>query len=94
MQKSEIGDVNKLTQSEKIKASKLYKEYENNQDNYSKQISIIEEMMGMGRLVAQTMFERIDRELRKNGPYTKNFMSIARKRLASKKRQPQPDKKF
>ena len=54
--KIEIGDVNKLTQSEKIKASKLYKEYENNQDNYSKQISIIEEMMGMGRLVAQTMF--------------------------------------
>ena len=33
--KIEIGDVNKLTQSEKIKASKLYKEYENNQDNYS-----------------------------------------------------------
>ena len=86
--KIEIGDVNKLTQSEKIKASKLYKEYENNQDNYSKQISIIEEMMGMGRLVAQTMFERIDRELRKKWPLYQKFYVDCAKKAGFKKTTP------
>ena len=78
--KIKIGDVNKLTPSEKIKASKLYKEYETNQDNYSKQITIIEEMMDMGRLVAQTMFQRIDRELREKWPlYQKFYVDCAKK---------------
>ena len=83
--KIKIGDVNKLTPSEKIKASKLYKEYETNQDNYSKQITIIEEMMDMGRLVAQTMFQRVDRELREKWPLYQRFYVDCAKKAGFKK---------
>ena len=74
--KLEIGDVNKLNQSDKIRATKLYNEYEKHQGNYSKQISIIEEMMGIGRPVAQKMFQKFDRELRAKWPLYQKLISI------------------
>ena len=78
--KIEIGDVNKLGQDDKIRATKLYNEYEKHQDNYSKQISILEKMMEIGRPVAQKMFQKFDRELRAKWPlYQKFYVDCAKK---------------
>ena len=78
--KLEIGDVNKLDQDDKIRATKLYNEYGKHQDNYSKQISILNEMMEIGRSVAQKMFQKFDRELRAKWPlYQKFYVDCAKK---------------
>ena len=78
--KIEIGDINKLSQSDKAKATQLYKEYDQLKGNDSKRTQILKEMMSFGRPVAQTMFDRIDRELRKKLPlYQKAYVDCAKK---------------
>ena len=78
--KIRINDVNKLSQSDKVRASQLYKEYDQLKGNDSKRTQIIKQMMDFGRPVAQTMFERIDRELKKKWPlYQRAYVECAKK---------------
>tara|TARA_B110000014_G_C20122594_1_gene595636 strand:+ start:1030 stop:2103 length:1074 start_codon:yes stop_codon:yes gene_type:complete len=82
---AEGKNINSLSKRDKTLASSLFKDYEKYQGNHKKRTEIIRQMMGLGRPVAQKMFDIIDRDIRKKWPlYQGGFTASARKTGARK----------
>ena len=73
-------EITSLSQSDKIRASSLFKDFEKYKGNHRRRTEIIRQMVDLGRPVAQKMFDILDRDVRKKWPiYQTGFTSSAKK---------------
>ena len=78
-------DPNKLNESQRKKASALFKELQANPDDHVQRTRIIKAIAGIGRASAKKMFEILDRQLKPLWTnYSQSFATAAKKAATAK----------
>jgi uncharacterized protein YkwD len=78
-------DPNKMSDSQRERASKLYQELKKHPEDYRARTGIIKEMCELGRPVAQKMFDTLDRQWApKWNAYRSAFVTAAKKAATKK----------
>jgi uncharacterized protein YkwD len=78
-------DPNKMSESQRKRASELYQELKKYPDNYRAHTGIIKEMCELGRPVAQKMFDTLDRQWAPKWNVYRSAFVTATKKAATKK---------